>query len=242
MIRLTPGRKPRSAMWSASSRIVTSIAPRSQWPCWMRSSSRPGQAMTTSRPPASAWTCGFWPTPPKIVVVFMPSARASGSTTAATWLASSRVGTRISERGLAGLAAAVRGGEPGDQREAEGEGLAGAGAAAAEHVPAGQAVGQRGDLDRERRGRCRWRRAPRPAGRGRRGRRRWCRWGARWRRRRSGRRRRGRRRRRDSVRAAACSAAARRPPAAAAAATAAGAAPSLGWSPCRWAELGEVTE
>ena len=58
--------------------------------------------MTTSRPPASAETCGFWPTPPKIVVVFMPSARASGSTTAATWLASSRVGTRISERGRLG--------------------------------------------------------------------------------------------------------------------------------------------
>ena len=89
-------------MWSASSRIVTSIAPRSQCPCWIRSSSRPGQAMTTSRPPASAETCGFWPTPPKIVVVFMPSARASGSTTAATWLASSRVGTRISERGRLG--------------------------------------------------------------------------------------------------------------------------------------------
>ena len=32
----------------------------------------------------------------------MPSARASGSTTAATWLASSRVGTRISERGRLG--------------------------------------------------------------------------------------------------------------------------------------------
>ena len=51
-----------------------------------------------------------------------------------------------------GLAAAVRGGEAGDQREAEGEGLAAAGAAAAEHVLAGEAVGQRRDLDRERRG------------------------------------------------------------------------------------------
>ena len=42
--RRTAGRKPRSAMWSASSSTVTSTAPRSQWPCWMRSSSRPGQA------------------------------------------------------------------------------------------------------------------------------------------------------------------------------------------------------
>ena len=65
-----------------------------------------------------------------------------------------------------GLALAGRGGQAGDQREAEGEGLAGAGAAAAEDVPAGQAVGQRRDLDRERRGDAAARSAPRPAGAG----------------------------------------------------------------------------
>jgi hypothetical protein len=53
-------------------------------------------------PPASACTCGFCPTPPKTVVAFMPSARASGSTTASTWLASSRVGTSTSARGRLG--------------------------------------------------------------------------------------------------------------------------------------------
>jgi hypothetical protein len=51
-----------------------------------------------------------------------------------------------------GLPPAVRGSQAGDQREAEGQGLARAGAAATEDVPAGEAVGQRGDLDRERRG------------------------------------------------------------------------------------------
>src|SRR4051794_14702892 len=68
----------------------------------MRSSSRPGQAMSTSTPAASACTCGFWPTPPKTTVDRMPSARARGSTTAFTWLASSRVGTRTSARGRLG--------------------------------------------------------------------------------------------------------------------------------------------
>ena len=41
-------------MWSASSRTVTSTAPRSQCPWPMRSSSRPGQAIRMSTPPASA--------------------------------------------------------------------------------------------------------------------------------------------------------------------------------------------
>ena len=45
-----------------------------------------------------------------------------------------------------------RGGQPGEQREQERVGLAGAGAAAAEHVAAGERVGQRGGLDRGRGG------------------------------------------------------------------------------------------
>ena len=49
-----------------------------------------------------------------------------------------------------GLGAAARG--AGEQGEAEGEGLAGAGAATAEDVAAGERVGQRGGLDRERLG------------------------------------------------------------------------------------------
>ena len=76
--RRTAGRKPRSAMWSASSSTVTSTAPRSQWPCWMRSSSRPGQATTMSTPRRSPCTCGCWPTPPKTVRVVSPAVAASG--------------------------------------------------------------------------------------------------------------------------------------------------------------------
>ena len=77
--------------------------------------------------------------------------RPSGASTSATCRASSRVGTRTSPRGAAaGGPAAV--GQPGQQGQAEGEGLARAGLRAAEHVPAGQRVGKGPGLDRERRG------------------------------------------------------------------------------------------
>ena len=79
------------------------------------------------------------------------AAVASGASAASIWLTSSRVGARISARGRAGLAAAAgarRAGRRSGQQE--GEGLAGAGAAAAEHVAAGEGVGQRRGLDRER--------------------------------------------------------------------------------------------
>jgi hypothetical protein len=89
-------------MWSASSRTVISTADRSQWPWPMRSSRRPGQAMRTSTPRASARTWGFWPTPPKTTVAVSPVAAARGSTTASTWLASSRVGTRTRDRAWRG--------------------------------------------------------------------------------------------------------------------------------------------
>ena len=46
--RRTTGRKPRSAMWSASSSTLISTSPRWQCPCSMRSASRPGQATTMS--------------------------------------------------------------------------------------------------------------------------------------------------------------------------------------------------
>ncbi len=54
-------------------------------------------------------------------------------------------------RGL-GLAAAGGTGQPGQQGQAEGQGLTGAGLGAAQHVPAGQCVGQRPGLDGEGRG------------------------------------------------------------------------------------------
>ena len=86
-------------MWSASSRTVISTSPRWQWPCSIRSASRPGQATTMSARLRSAATCGFCEVPPKIAVTLRPAAWASGVSTAWTWAASSRVGTRISPRG-----------------------------------------------------------------------------------------------------------------------------------------------
>ena len=49
----------------------------------------------------------------------------------------------------AGLAAARRAGQPGQQRQAEGESLAGPGLRAAQHIPASQRVGQGPGLDGE---------------------------------------------------------------------------------------------
>ncbi len=103
MSRLTGGRNPRSAMWSASSSTVISTLSRSQWRCWMRSSRRPGQATMMSTPLRRAFTWGFWPTPPKMVVVRSPRGLASGAMVASIWMASSRVGARISARGRPGL-------------------------------------------------------------------------------------------------------------------------------------------
>ncbi len=59
-------------MWSASSSTVISIASRVTKPCFMRSSRRPGQAMTMSTPALRAATWRCWVTPPKIVVVLSP--------------------------------------------------------------------------------------------------------------------------------------------------------------------------
>ena len=71
-------------MWSASSRTVTSTSLRLQCRCLMRSSSRPGQAMTMSTPARMAFTCGPWLTPPKTVVSFWPIAATSGARVSAT--------------------------------------------------------------------------------------------------------------------------------------------------------------
>ena len=51
-MRVTPGRKPRSAMWSASSITVISTASRRSARWLIRSSRRPGQATTMSTPAA----------------------------------------------------------------------------------------------------------------------------------------------------------------------------------------------
>ena len=93
------GRKPMSNMWSASSRTRTSTSRRSTSRWLARSSSRPGQATTTSGRDLSARTCAFWGTPPKTVVdrtrVYLPSFENSSW----IWRASSRVGATTSARG-----------------------------------------------------------------------------------------------------------------------------------------------
>ncbi len=90
-----------------------------------------------------------------------PAASASGTSVSCTWVASSRVGQQDERARAAAGGAPTLGGEARDERQREGDGLAAAGAAAAEHVAARQRVGQRRGLDRERRRRC-------PASRGRR--------------------------------------------------------------------------
>ena len=100
-----------------------------------------------STPRRRPWTCGFWPTPPKTVWVVRPAALASG------WSASLDLADQLAGRGEDQRARAARGRraagqlEPGDQREQERVGLAGAGAAPAEHVAAGERVGQGRCLD-----------------------------------------------------------------------------------------------
>jgi transglutaminase-like putative cysteine protease len=64
--------KPMSSMRSASSSTSTLSASKRTWPCSIRSSRRPGVAITRSMPRTSAWTCGFWPTPPKITALLRP--------------------------------------------------------------------------------------------------------------------------------------------------------------------------
>ena len=99
--RRTAGRKPRSAMWSASSRTVTSTAPRSSGPGRSGPRAGRGRRATMSTPRRRPWTCGFWPTPPKTVWVVRPAASASGLSASWIWPTSSRVGARISARGCA---------------------------------------------------------------------------------------------------------------------------------------------
>ena len=58
MILRMEGRKPMSSMRSASSSTSTSTSPRRAAPWSMRSTRRPGVAMSTSVPCLSFWICG----------------------------------------------------------------------------------------------------------------------------------------------------------------------------------------
>ena len=94
-IARTSRMNPRSAMWSASSITDTSMASSRTCRCSMRSSRRPGHAMITSAPRRIASICGLCPTPPYTVAYLTPRTRPNDAKTSRTWLASSRVGTRI---------------------------------------------------------------------------------------------------------------------------------------------------
>ena len=154
--RRTPGREPRLARpRPASSRTaVTSTLSRMTWPCCMRSSRRPGQATTTSTPARRPCTCGFWPTPPKIVCEVRPKAlaeRGHGGVDLRDELArrGENQGTRSACQAAPARYPAT---EAGQQGQEEGVRLAGAGATAAEHVAAGDRVRQGRRLDRGREG------------------------------------------------------------------------------------------
>ncbi|MPM87861.1 hypothetical protein SDC9_134961 [bioreactor metagenome] len=89
-----------SAISSASSSTETRISDRSAAPWSIRSISRPGVATITSTPRDSARRCGSYDMPPATSRDRMPSARASGDSTSATCIASSRVGSRMIACGL----------------------------------------------------------------------------------------------------------------------------------------------
>ena len=132
-----------SAIWSASSSTVISTSSRRQTPRSIRSPSRPGVATMISTPRAQ-----------RVDLPVVRHAADGGLEEDADGLAErhQRVvdlhgelpgghqdqGPGVQRPGPAAL------GEPGEQRQAEGEGLAGAGLAAAEHVPAGERVRQGG--------------------------------------------------------------------------------------------------
>ena len=139
-------------MWSASSSTVISTASRVTKPCFMRSSRRPGQATTMSTPALQRLDlAASGVMPPKIVVVVQAVGRGERGEDGVD-LRGELAGRGEHEAERAAGAARAAGelaAEAGDHRDGEREGLAGAGLAAAEHVAAGEGVGQGVDLDRE---------------------------------------------------------------------------------------------
>ena len=165
--------KPRSSIWSASSR--TRISSRSRATsalvdeveqaarAWRRGCRRRG---------ASARTCGRCETPPKTTVVVQLQVAAVGrGSSRAIWLASSRVGVSTRHAAAAPRRAVARARREALQdRQREGGRLAGAGLGDAAEVAAGEHVGDRLRLDRRRGLHSPRRRAPSRRGRGRNGR------------------------------------------------------------------------
>ena len=165
-IRSTSGRKPRSSISSASSSTSTLMWLRSSAPRSARSSSRPGVPTTTSTPRAQGV---------QLVVVAdaavdgqhpgVAPGRRGGDVGAdlAGQLAGRGDHQALRGAGLGQLGVVPLAGydDPLQQGDAEGQGLAGAGAGLADHVGAGQGDRDGHRLDRERGARCRPGPAPR---------------------------------------------------------------------------------
>ena len=98
MMRLTVGRKPISSMRSASSRTSMRTLPRSTSWRLRKSYSLPGVASSTCAPLRMDCNWGRSPTPPTTTVVRMPVPAAILANTSSIWIASSRVGVRITLR------------------------------------------------------------------------------------------------------------------------------------------------
>ena len=136
-------------MKSASSRTVTTTSARVASPWLIRSCSRPGVAMMTSTPRRSCW---IWR--------YIGRAAVDGGELHADGLAErgqvvvhllGQLAGRHQDQAARGAAALLDlGADAGEQRQAEGQRLARAGGGLAEHVAAGEGVGQRGGLDGER--------------------------------------------------------------------------------------------
>ena len=98
-IHSTGGRKPRSAMRSASSTATTRTPSRPTAPRRMRSIRRPGVATSTSTPRRNSLICGSIGAPPYTTPTRRPTAAPSGCSSAVIWAASSRVGARTRPAG-----------------------------------------------------------------------------------------------------------------------------------------------
>ena len=92
---LTSCTNPMSSILSASSSTNISTSLIFKYPWFIKSSNRPGVAMTTSTPFFNAVTCGPCPTPPKITVQFKPVCLPYALKLSPICMASSLVGVTI---------------------------------------------------------------------------------------------------------------------------------------------------
>mmetsp|Transcript_9284 Transcript_9284/g.37558 ORF Transcript_9284/g.37558 Transcript_9284/m.37558 type:complete len:221 (-) Transcript_9284:591-1253(-) len=93
-----------SSIWSASSTTSVRTRDMSRYGSSLAHvSNRPGVATTTSGRCASCSSCGFTDWPPCSVATFNPVAKHRRLAWSVTWCASSRVGTRTTHRGRAGV-------------------------------------------------------------------------------------------------------------------------------------------